>query len=94
MPEDFYSYIRGTTDVVPAGYAEPGMRAYRYLVYLGASQMVEAHFPEIRQQMGESAWKELIQAFVRQSAWASHFYGDLKDEFLAFIAREADSSDS
>jgi hypothetical protein len=88
MPDDFYQYIRGATDAVPAGYTESGMRAYRYLVYLGASQMVEAHFPEIRRQMGEPAWETLIQAFVRQSAWTSHYYGDLKDEFLAFLARE------
>lgn len=94
MPEDFYSYIRGATDVVPPGYTEAGLRAYRHLVFLGASQMIEAHFPAIREQMGEPAWKELIQAFVRQSAWTSHYYGDLKDEFLAFLARETDRQDT
>jgi hypothetical protein len=94
MPEDFYHYIRGVTEVVPHGYTESGMRAYRHLVYLGASQMVEAHFPAIREQMGEDAWKALIQAFVRQSAWTSHYYGDLKDEFLTFLARETDSEHS
>ena len=94
MPEDFYRYVRGATDVVPPGYTESGMRAYRYLVFLGASQMVEAHFPELRQQLDEVAWKELIQAFVRQSAWTSHFYGDLKDEFLAFLARETNGQDT
>lgn len=56
--------------------------------------MIEAHFPAIRQQLGEPAWKELIQAFVRQSAWTSHYYGDLKDEFLAFLARESDREDT
>jgi hypothetical protein len=90
MLEDFYSYLRGATDIVPAGYAEPGMRAYRYLVYLGASQMIEAHFPAIREQLGEEAWKTLIQAFIRQSAWTSHYYGDLKNEFQAFLARETE----
>ncbi|MEZ0287608.1 MAG: putative DNA-binding domain-containing protein [Methylophilus sp.] len=91
MLEDFYRYIRGATEVVPPGYTEAGLRAYRHLVFLGASQMIEAHFPAIREQMGEPAWKALIQAFVRQSAWTSHYYGDLKDEFLAFLARETDS---
>jgi hypothetical protein len=91
MPEDFYLYIRGVTEVIPPGYGESGMRAYRHLVYLGASQMVEAHFPAIREQLGEAAWKALIQAFVRQSAWTSHYYGDLKNEFLEFLARETDS---
>lgn len=89
MLEDFYLYVRGASDVIPAGYQEPGMRAYRHLVLLGATQMIEAQFPQLREQLGESAWKTLIETFVRQSAWTSHFYGDLKDEFLAFLERES-----
>jgi len=85
----FHDYVRGRTDTVPEGYTEAGMRVYRYLVNLGAAQMVEAHFPELREQLGEAAWRALIEAFVRQSAWASHYYGDLKDEFIAYLARES-----
>lgn len=89
MPSDaFYDYVRGRTEAVPEGYTLKGMRAYRHLVYLGASQMVEAHFPAVREQLGEEAWRALIEAFVRQSAWTSHYYGDLQDEFTAFLARE------
>jgi hypothetical protein len=89
MPSDaFYDYVRGRTDAVPEGYASDGMRAYRHLVYLGASQMVEAHFPAVREQLGDEGWRTLIEAFVRQSAWRSHYYGDLKDEFTTFLARE------
>lgn len=86
---DFFDYVRGRTDAIPQGYAEPGMRVYRYLVYLGASQMVEAHFPEVKSELGDEAWRTLIEAFVRQSQWTSHYYGDLKDEFLTFLARES-----
>jgi len=89
VSEDFYNYVRGVSDDLPPGYAANGMRAYRHLVFIGASQMVEAHFPAIREQMGEEAWRELIAAFVRQSAWVSPYYGDLKNEFLSFLAREA-----
>lgn len=89
MPEDFFDYVRGVTDTVPAGYTEQGMRAYRHLVFIGVSQMVEAHFPAVRDQLGEAAWRCLIEAFIRQSAWISPYYGDLKDAFLAFIARES-----
>jgi hypothetical protein len=85
----FYAYVRGQTDVVPAGYSEAGLRVYRYLVYLGACQLIESHFPELRAGLAEADWRELIEAFVRQSQWTSHFYGDLKDEFLAFLARES-----
>jgi len=88
MPEaDFYDYVRGRSDVVPAGHTEAGMRVYRHLVRLGASQMIEAHHPELRASLGEEAWLALIADFVRQSAWTSHFYGDLHDEFLAYLDR-------
>jgi len=81
--------VRGVSDEVPAGYHPDGMRAYRHLVYLGARQMIESQFPAVREQLGDESWRELIEAFVRQSAWTSHYYGDLKDEFTAFLARES-----
>jgi hypothetical protein len=81
--------VRGVSDEVPTGYHPDGMRAYRHLVYLGASQMIETNFPAVREQLGDESWRELIEAFVRQSAWNSHYYGDLKDEFTAFLARES-----
>lgn len=85
----FYDYVRGRTDAVPQGYTEAGMRVYRYLVYLGAAQMIEAHFPALRSELADEAWRTLIEGFVRQSNWTSHYYGDLKDEFLTFLARES-----
>lgn len=87
MSAAFFDYVRGRSDAVPHGYSEAGLRAYRYLVVLGASQMVEANFPGLRTQLGEEAWRTLIEGFVRQSAWRSHFYGDLRHEFTDFVAR-------
>jgi len=84
----FHDYVRGLTEVVPEGYAEPGMRLYRHLVYLGASQLLEAEFPALRDTLNDADWRELIEAFVRTSRWDSHFYGDLQDEFLAFLERQ------
>lgn len=86
----FYDYVRGRSDELPAGYAEPGMRVYRHLVWLGASQAVEAHFPELRTQLGEEAWQPLIATFVRDSQWTSPFLGDLPHEFTAFLARQSE----
>lgn len=88
MSAEFYRYLRWQSDEIPAGHSDAGMRAYRHLVYLGVSQMIEAHYPEMREQMGEEDWKALMIAFIRQSAWTSPYYGDLHEEFLAFIARE------
>lgn len=83
----FYDYVRGRSHTVPPGYTEAGLRAYRHLVWLGASQMIEAHHPTLRQQLGEADWRTLIEAFVRDSAWQSHFYEDLLDEFTRYLAR-------
>jgi len=85
----FYDYVRGLSDDVPAGYTEAGMRLYRHLVWLGAEQLLAAHFSQVKTTLGQEAWKTLIEAFVRQSNWSSHFYGDLKNEFMAFLARES-----
>ncbi len=88
----FHDYVRGLTDTVPEGYAEPGMRLYRHLVYLGASQTVEAHFPELRAQLGEEAWDTLMRAFVRDSQWTSPYLGDLAHDFRTFLARAAEGT--
>ena len=93
MPADFYDYVRGRSDQVPPGYSDNGMRAYRHLVFLGASQMVEAHHPVLRAQLGDDAWRELIAAFVRDSRWSSPYYGDMNDAFLEFIQRESTRKD-
>ena len=89
MSAAFYDLVRGRSDDVPAGYTAAGLRVYRHLVYLGASQMIEAHFPAVREQLGDDAWRTLIEAFIRQSEWTSPYYGDLKDDFLAYLARES-----
>ena len=86
----FHDYVRGISDTVPQGYSENGMRVYRYLVYLGAYQLLEADFPEVKQALGDDNWHTLIEAFVRQSRWTSHYYGDLSDEFLQFLHQQSE----
>lgn len=87
MSAAFFDYVRGRSDTVPPGYSARGMRVYRHLVWLGASQMVESCHPGLREQLGEEAWQALLGDFVRQSAWTSHFYGDLDNAFTAYLAR-------
>ena len=87
MAATFFDHVRGLSDEVPDGYSLQGLQVYRHLVRLGASQMVEACFPELRAQLGEAAWALLIADFVRQSQWTSPFYGDLEHEFQTYLAR-------
>jgi hypothetical protein len=94
----FYDYVRGLSDELPPGHSRQGMEVYRHLVRLGVEQQVQARHPGLRDQlteaMGEPAWEALITGFIQQSAWTSHFYGDLSDEFDAFIARQAGAGDT
>ena len=87
MSATFIDHVRGLTDEVPEGHDPRGLRVYRHLVWLGASQMVQACFPDLRGQLGESAWDLLIADFVKRSQWSSHSYGDLEHEFQAYLAR-------
>jgi hypothetical protein len=85
----FFEHVRGQTDDVPLGYDPRGLAVYRHLVHLGAAQVIEAQFPQLRAQVGEDHWRTLVSAFVRDSKWQSHFLGDLSDEFLEFLSRES-----
>ena len=90
MSAPFFDYVRGLTVEVPEGYTRQGLAVYRHLVRLGASQMVDASFPGLRQGLGEPAWAMLMADFVRQSQWTSPFYGDLEHEFQTYLARTLD----
>lgn len=81
--------MRGRSDAVPEGQDERGMRAYRHLVWLGASQLIEAHHPDLRTGLGDEGWQALIQDFVRQSRWTSPYLGDVHEDFLDYLARQA-----
>lgn len=93
MSEAFYDYVRGRSEHIPAGYQRAGMQVYRYLVYLGASQMIEACFPILKQNLDDTQWRTLIEDFIRQSTWDSHFYGDLEHEFRLYLAQTIQSAD-
>ena len=86
---DFFAYARGLSDELPAGYSDNGMRLYRHLVMLGARQMLEAHFPQLPEQLGRDAWDALLSAFVRGSQWNSPFYGDIVNDFITFLEHES-----
>ena len=89
MSAGFYDYVRGRSDEVPPGYTEAGLKVYRHLVYLGAAQMVESHYPALRETFNEAQWRFLIEDFVRKSAWTSNYYADLIGEFQTYLARES-----
>ena len=91
MSQAFYDFVRGREEVLPAGYSLQGMKVYRYLVYLGVSQMIDASYADLKNGLGEEGWQMLIQDFVRQSAWDSHFYGDLENEFKRYLEKTCQS---
>jgi len=93
MSQAMYDYIRGVTDQVPQGYSAKGLAVYRYLVRLGVTQMLESCYPTLRESLDEQDWDWLINQFVQQSAWTSHFYGDLDEEFREFVRKQSEQLD-
>ena len=85
---EFYAYVRGQSDHIPAGYSENGMRLYRRLVYIGVEQMLHNEHPTLKDSLGNEQWEVLLLAFIRESQWDSHFYGDLCNEFIQFLHRK------
>ena len=85
----FYDYVRGLTDEVPEGYTQQGMAVYRYHVYLGVSQMLAGCYPQLKDMLEEADWRALMEDFIRQTRWSSHFYADLTDEFEAYLRTHA-----
>lgn len=81
----FFDYVRGLTDVVPAGYSSQGMAVYRHHVYLAASHMLEASYPALKAALEDDAWRLLLQDFIAQTRWDSHFYSELTDNFESYL---------
>lgn len=84
----FYDYVRGLTDVIPPAYSAKGMAVYRYHVRLGVVQMIDSIYPDLCEQLGEEAWELLITDFIQKTQWSSHFYDDLRYEFVKYLERE------
>lgn len=86
MDPQFWDYVRGITDEVPAGYTKAGCDLYRHLTYLGAHQMLESCFPEIREGLAAEDWEAMIRHFVATTRWSSNYYGDMENEFLQYLS--------
>lgn len=82
----FFDYVRGLTDVVPEGYSRQGMAVYRHHVYLAASQMMAASYPALKAALNDDDWRLLLQDFIAQTRWTSHFYAELTNNFESYLA--------
>ena len=87
--QGFWDYVRGLSNDVPAGFSQNGMDLYRHLTYLGAHQQLSLNFPEVYQQLGQDNWEKLMRDFIANSRWDSHFYADLKQDFLRYLQQHA-----
>jgi len=85
----FYDYVRGLSDIVPEGYTAQGMAVYRHHVYLGISQMLAASYPELKTILDDSDWRTLMEDYIRQHKFSSHFYADLTADFEAYLRAQS-----
>ncbi len=85
---EFFDYVRGLTEVVPDGYSAQGMAVYRHHVYLGASQLLAASYPELKTALSEADWTSLMNDFIAKTRWSSNFYSDLDENFKHYLSDE------
>jgi hypothetical protein len=85
----FFDYVRGVTDKLPDGYSEKGMRLYRHHVYLGASQLLTATYPQLKEKLLDSEWEALMVDFVKKTKWTSHIYAELIIDFKKYLSDNA-----
>ena len=86
---EHHTAVMAILNVTPDSFSDGGSYKNMDDIRRRVSQMIEAHLPAVREQLGDDAWRTLIEAFIRQSEWSSPYYGDLKDDFLAYLARES-----
>jgi hypothetical protein len=85
---EFFDYVRGVSDLVPAGYDLRGMRVYRHHVFLGVSQLLQGAYPELRVELSTDDWALLLGDFIAKSNWSSNFYADLDVQFKLYLNDE------
>jgi hypothetical protein len=84
----FFDYVRGVSEVVPAGYDLRGMKVYRHHVFLGVSQLLEGAYPELRAELSTDDWAVLLRDFIVKTRWSSNFYADLDVQFKLYVNDE------
>jgi hypothetical protein len=88
----FFEYIRGNTDVIPAGYNKKGLDLYRRLVFIGVEQTLSLYYPKLKEGVSNDEWITTVEEFIKESRFESNFLASLADEFRLWLSTKTVSS--
>ncbi len=73
---------------LPAGFDQQGADVYADLLYNKFSESLEVCFPVVHDILGETAWQQLLKAFIAEHRCLSPYYRQIPDEFIAYLQAE------
>ncbi|MDP2904486.1 MAG: putative DNA-binding domain-containing protein [Methylovulum sp.] len=89
VQRQFLAFVRNPAQhAVPVGFAPRGAALYADLLYNKFNESLELCFPVTRALLGETAWQQLLKAFIAQHRCLSPYYRQIPDEFIAYLQTE------
>ena len=70
---------------LPAGVSHDRMAVYEEIVFNNLFESVSACFPIARNMLGEPAWLNVLQAFIREYAANSPLFRSIPEQFLHYL---------
>jgi hypothetical protein len=76
----------------PEGIEERRLAIYRRLFFNNLSNLFARNFPVIRKLFDDSAWRELIRAFMVAHRASTPMFTEIGSEFVAFLVERRDAA--
>ncbi|OIR06632.1 hypothetical protein GALL_112390 [mine drainage metagenome] len=74
----------------PEGVPTERMAVYKEIVFNNLFESVSACFPVAQKVLGKRAWLKLTKTFLREHSASSPLFREIPEEFLEFLATQAD----
>lgn len=93
LQRQFLAHLRNPVQhALPAGFPEQGAAIYKDLLFNKFNDSLALCFPVSRAILGESAWQQLLLAFIAEHHCHSPYYRQIPDEFIHYLQTERDNA--
>lgn len=94
VQRQFLAHIRNPLQQpLPTGFARQGVNIYIDLLYNKFNDSLTTCFPVTYAILGETAWQQLLKAFIAQHRCLSPYYRQIPDEFVLYLQNERQATD-
>ncbi len=89
VQRQFLAHLRNPEhEPLPNGFAEQSAEIYVDLLYNKFNDSLELCFPVTHDVLGETAWQQLLKAFIAEHRCKSPYYRQIPDEFIRYLQTE------